>query len=46
MISERKAKLAEARKRNLGRIEKLEKAKEKLFADLREFCEDGEEAKR
>ena len=39
MIAERKAKLVEARKRNLARIEKLEKASEKLLADLRELCQ-------
>ena len=45
VIAERKAKLVEARKRNLARIERLEKAREKLFADLREFCENAEEPK-
>ena len=45
MIAERRAKLVEARKRNLARIEKLEKAREKLLADLHEFCENAEQPK-
>jgi len=45
MIAERKAKLVEARKRNLARIEKLERAREKLLADLRELCETAEPLK-
>jgi argininosuccinate lyase len=45
MIAVRKAKLVEARKRNLARIEKLEKAREKLLADLREFCETADQPK-
>lgn len=42
MIADRTAKLVEARKRNLARIERLEKAREKLLADLRGFCKNAE----
>ena len=39
MIEVRKKKLAESRARNLARIEKLEDAKQRMLADLREICE-------
>ena len=39
MIADRRKKLAEARARNLARIEKLEQAKQRMLDDLREMCE-------
>jgi argininosuccinate lyase len=42
MIADRRGKLAEARARHLARIEKLEKARQRLLADLRELSADGE----
>jgi argininosuccinate lyase len=40
MITERREKLAEARTRNLKRIEALEKAQQRLLADLKRLCQE------